>query len=368
MKKSLSFVFVLIIMALVVSSCAPAAPAATKAPAAAPAATEAPAAAAPAATEVPAAAAPAQGEIVIATVVKSIAFNWFKRMETGVLQFGKDKGVKTFMEGPAQVDSAAQVAMLEDLIAQGVQGIVNVPYGVPENEPAQKKAIDAGIFVVGHEAATAKAGTLNYDVEAFDNCSYGEEMLKEMAKRMNEEGQYIQFVGSLTNASHVEWMDCAKAYAEKNFPKLEFVARYESKEDTEVAYNTMKDVLKTHPDVKGVLGAAAGDVVGAGRAIEEAKLSDKTAVVGTSIPSYASELLKTGAVDLAMCWDPATAGYAGNQVILMLINKQEIKDGMDLGVPGYEKIKLVTGVNGVPVIYGSAWIKIDATNMGDYPF
>jgi simple sugar transport system substrate-binding protein len=356
MKKSQLVVLVLMIMALVVSSCAPAAPAA---------ATEAPAA--PVATEAPVVA-PAQGEVVIATVVKSIAFNWFLRMETGVLQFGKDKGVKTFMEGPSQVDSAAQVAMLEDLIAQGVQGIVNVPYGVPENEPAQKKAIDAGIFVVGHEAATAKAGTLNYDVEAFDNCSYGEEMVKEMAQRMGEEGKYIQFVGSLTNASHVEWMDCAKAYAEKNFPKLEFVARYESKEDQEVAYNTMKDVLKTYPDVKGVLGAAAGDVVGAGRAIEEAKLADKTAVVGTSIPSYASELLKTGAVDLAMCWDPATAGYAGNQVILMLINKQEITDGMDLGVPGYEKIKLVTGVNGVPVIYGSAWIKIDATNMGDYPF
>ncbi|MRR33048.1 autoinducer 2 ABC transporter substrate-binding protein, partial [bacterium] len=198
--------------------------------------------------------------------------------------------------------------------------------------------------------------------------SYGEEMMKEMATRMGEEGEYIQFVGSLTNASHVEWMDCANTYAEKNYPNLKFVARYDSKEDIEVAYNTMKDVLKTYPDVKGVLGAAAGDVVGAGRAIEEAKLSDATAVVGTSIPSYAGELLKTGAIDLAMGWDPATAGYACNQVILMLLNKEEIKDGMDLGVPGYEKIKLLTGVNGVPVIYGAAWIKIDANNMDDYPF
>ena len=355
MKKGLLVVYALLIMALVLTACAPAA------------STTAPADPTKAAEHTKAAE-PAKSDVVIATVVKSIAFNWFLRMETGVLQFGKDKGVKSFMEGPSQVDSAAQVGMIEDLIAQGVQGICNVPYGVPENEPAQKKAIDAGIFVVGHEAATAKEGTLNYDVEAFDNCSYGEEMVKEMATRMGEEGQYIQFVGSLTNASHVEWMDCGKAYAEKNYPKLEFVARYESKEDQEVAYNTMKDVLKTYPEVKGVMGAAAGDVVGAGRAIEEAGLSDKTAVVGTSIPSYAGELLSTGAVDLAMAWDPATAGYACNQVILMMINKQEIKDGMDLGVPGYEKIKLVTGVNGVPVIYGAAWIKMDVTNMGDYPF
>ena len=223
-----------------------------------------------AAPQAPATQAPATGkQYVMVTVVKSIAFNWFKRMEVGVSQFGEDYGVTASMQGPSQADSAAQVAMIEDLIAQGVDAIVNVPYGVPENEPAQKKAMDAGIIVVGHEAATAKEGTLNYDLEAFDNCSYGEEMMKEMADRIpNQEGKYIQFVGSLTNASHNEWMDCAKAYAEKNYPKLVYVERYESKEDQTVAYNTMKDVLKTNPDIKGVMGAAAGDVVGAGQALQ----------------------------------------------------------------------------------------------------
>lgn len=351
MKRGMLFttVLVLVIAALVVA-CAPKAPAEK------------------AATPTQAAAPAEKENLVFATVVKSIAFNWFKRMETGVLQFGEDYGVKAFMEGPSQVDSAAQVGIIEDLIAQGVDAICNVPYGVPENEPAQKKAMDAGIIVIGHEAATAKEGTLNYDVEAFDNCAYGEEMVKELATRMGEEGKYIQFVGSLTNASHNEWMDCAKAYAEKNYPKLQFIAKYESKEDQEVAYNTMKDVLRTYPDIKGVMGAAAGDVVGAGRAIEEAGLQDAIAVVGTSIPSYAGELLKTGAVDLAMAWDPATAGYACNVVAYKVLKGEEIKDGMDLGVPGYEKIKLRKGVNGVPVIYGSAWIKMDASNMDEYPF
>lgn len=347
MKKSiLMMLSVLAIAALVVSCAPPATPApATQAPTKAP-----------------------EKQLVFAAVVKSIAFNWFKRLEEGVLQFGKDYGVKAFMEGPSQVDSAQQVAIIEDLIAQGVDAICNVPYGVPENEPAQKKAMDAGIIVIGHEAATAKEGTLHYDVEAFDNCAYGEEMMKELAKRTGEEGKYIQFVGSLTNASHNEWQDCAKAYAEKNYPKMQFIAKYESKEDMEVAYNTMKDVLRTHPDIKGVLGSAAGDVVGAGRAIQEAGLQDKIAVVGTSIPSYAGELLKTGAVDLAMAWDPATAGYACMVVAHKLIKGEQITDGMNLGVPGYEKIVIRKGVSGVPVIYGSAWIKMDASNMDQYPF
>lgn len=361
MKKSLLIITILMIISLLAACSQPPAP--TQAPA--PAEPEK-----PAETVAPAAptAAPAEEELVFATIVKSIAFNWFKRMEVGVLDFGKDHNIKAYMDGPSQVDSAAQVAMIENAIAQGVNAICNVPYGVPENEPAQKKAMDAGIIVVGHEAATANKGTLNYDVEAFDNCSYGEEMMRELATRMGEEGEYIQFVGSLTNASHNEWQDCAKAYAEKNYPKMKWIAKYESKEDAEVTYNTMKDVLKTYPNVKGVLGSAATDVVGVGRAIEEAGLAKDTFVVGTSIPSYAGELLKTGAVDLAMAWDPATAGYACNVIALKVLKGEPITDGMDLGVPGYEKIQLVEGVNGVPVIYGQAWLKMDASNAGDYDF
>ena len=307
-------------------------------------------------------------DLVFASVVKSIAFNWFKRLEVGILDWGEKNGITTFMEGPSEADSAAQVAIIEDLIAQGVDGICNVPYGVPENEPAQKKAMDAGIFVVTHEAATASEGTLNYDVEAFNNCAYGEEMMKELATRMGEEGKYIQFVGSLTNATHNEWTDCALAYQEANYPNMEFIGKYESKEDDEIPYNTFKDLLKTYPDIKGVLGSAAGDVVGAGRAIEEAGLNDEIAVVGTSLASYAGELLQTGAVDLAMVWDPATAGAACNAVLLKLVNGEEIVDGMDLGVPGYESIVISTGANGAPVIYGSAWAKITADNMLDYDF
>jgi simple sugar transport system substrate-binding protein len=302
------------------------------------------------------------------TVVKSIAFNWFLRLEKGVLDYAQDSGNTAFMEGPSQADSAAQVQIIESLIAQGVDGICNVPYGVPENEPAQKKAMEAGIWVVTHEASTASGDSLHYDVEPFDNCAYGEEIMKELASRMGEEGQYVQFVGSLTNATHNQWTDCAKAYQEENYPNMEFIGKFESKEDQEVGYNIFKDLLDTYPDIKGVQGSAAGDVVAAGRAIEEAGLNDQIAVVGTSIKSYAGELLETGAVDLAMGWDPAQSGYVCNVVLEMLAKGEEITPGMDLGVPGYESIVIEEGVNGAKVIYGNAWIKFDATNMDDYDF
>ena len=306
----------------------------------------------------------AEKKPVIAVVVKSIAYRWFQRMQEGVLQFAKDYDVIAFLQGPPVADSAQQVMLIEQLIAMGVDAIVNVPYGVPENDLAQKAAMEAGIIVVTHEASTTRFA--NYDLEAFDNKSYGEEMMRQLAARMGYEGDYVQFVGSFGNASHMEWQLAAKAYQEQNYPKMRSLGIFESKE-TE-AYTVMKDLLKAYPTIRGVTGSSALDVVGAGQAIAEAGLQDVIAVVGTSIVSYAGELLKTGAVDLAMCWDPALAGYAACVLALKVLRGEPIYDGMNLGVPGYESIKIVVNEHGVPVLYGTGWILIDATNMDQYNF
>jgi simple sugar transport system substrate-binding protein len=301
---------------------------------------------------------------VIAVVVKSIAYRWFQRMQEGVLQFAKDYDVVAFLQGPPVADSAQQVMLIEQLIAMGVDAIVNVPYGVPENEPAQKAAMDAGIIVITHEASTTRYA--HYDLEAFDNKSYGEEMMRRLAELMGYEGDYVQFVGSFTNASHMEWQLAAKAYQEAHYPKMRSLGIFESKE-TE-AYTVFKDLLKAYPTIRGVLGSSALDVVGAGQVIQEAGLNDQIAVVGTSIVSYAGELLKTGAVDIAMCWDPALAGYAACVVAYKLLKGEEIKDGMNLGVPGYENIRIVVNEYGVPIIYGTGWIIITKDNMHLYNF
>lgn len=283
-------------------------------------------------------------------------------MEEGVKQFAADTGINAFQQGPSVADAAQQIQVTEDVIAQGVDALLVVPHQVPPMEPVLKKAMDQGIVVVTHEASDVQNAF--YDVEAFDNSDYGRHIMDEMAACMGEEGQYAVFVGSLTSTSHNEWVDAAIARQQENFPNMALVgSKNESNDTTERAYEITKELLKTYPELRGIQGSAAGDVVGAGQAIEEAGLQDQICVFGTSIPSYASELLKTGAVDKAFAWDPADAGYAMNVVAQKILAGEEIVDGMDLGVRGYEDISLKD-----KVIYGSAWIDITAENMDQYPF
>jgi simple sugar transport system substrate-binding protein len=121
--------------------------------------------------------------------------------------------------------------------------------------------------------------------------------------------------------------------------------------------------LRAFPNVKGLQGSASTDVAGIGLAIEERGLADATCVFGTSLPSIAGQYLETGAVDGIGFWDPSVAGYAMNKLAQMVMNGETVTDGMDLGLSGYEAIKL----DG-KVIYGQAWVNVNKGNMADYPF
>jgi simple sugar transport system substrate-binding protein len=87
--------------------------------------------------------------------------------------------------------------------------------------------------------------------------------------------------------------------------------------------------------------------------------------MGTSIPSMTTKLLATGAIDKIFFWDSALAGQAMLNMLEILNKGQKIKAGMNLNVPGYEKIT-VSKTN--PKSFnGAAWVIVDKDNASKYP-
>lgn len=298
----------------------------------------------------------------IATVVKIAGIQWFNRMEEGVKQYAADTGSDAFQVGPAQADPQQQAALIEDMIAQGVNALAVVPMSPEALEPVLKRAMDAGITVITHEAAAQQ--NTNYDLEAFVNEDFGANLMEQMAKCMGGEGEYAVFVGSLTSQTHNQWVDGAIAYQKSNYPNMTLVGdKNETFDDQQQAYAKAQEVLRAYPNIKGMQGSASTDVAGIGLAVEERGLEAQTCVFGTSLPSIAGQYLETGAVDGIGFWDPSVAGYAMNKLATMVMNGETVTDGMDLGLPGYEKVKL----DG-KVIYGQAWVNVNKDNMADYPF
>lgn len=309
----------------------------------------------------------AEDKPTIVTVVKVTGENWFTRMEEGVVAYGKDNAsVATSQIGPAKADAAQQARLIEDLVAKKVSAIAVVPMDAAALEGVLKRAAQRGIKVVTHEADSMKNTMV--DIEAFDNKVFGARFNEKIAECMGKSGKWTSFVGSLGSLTHVQWADGGAENAQK-YPEMELVSeKNESFNDANKAYEKAREILRKYPDIKGFQGGSAVDVIGIGRAIEEAGLQDKTCVFGIGLPKDTGSYLESGAVDGISFWDPKDAGFVMNKVADMVLKGEEIKDGMDLGVPGYEKVTVKKGAGEGVILVGQAWVDVNKSNYSQYPF
>ncbi|MGH8783351.1 autoinducer 2 ABC transporter substrate-binding protein [Paraburkholderia sp.] len=304
----------------------------------------------------------------IVTVVKVTGISWFNRMDDGVKEFAKETpGVAAYQTGPGRADAAQQLKIIEDLIAKKVSAIAVVPYDPPTLEPALKKAMDRGIKVVTHEADNEKNTMV--DVEAFDNTAYGAALNERLASCMHDEGKWAVLVGSLGSRSQVQWADGGINNAKAKYPKLDLVEpKLETNNDGERAYEVAKEVLRKHPDLKGFQGSSSLDIIGIGRAVEEAGLQGKICVYGTGLPTEAGKFLESGAVNGIAFWDPKLAGLAMNKIAKMLLDGKTVENGADLGIPGYNKVTVAKGPGKGIIVRGQGWVSVDKSNYKQYPF
>lgn len=295
----------------------------------------------------------------IAVVPKLTSIAWFQRMEVGVKEYAKETGIDAFYTGTSEADGALQAQLIEDLIAQGVDAICVVPFSTEALEPVLKKAREAGIVVISHEAAGMT--NVDYDIEAFDNEEYGRHFMELLAEATGGQGEYVLEVGSLTSKSHNQWVDAAKALQEEKYPNMkQYGEKIETSDDQSVSYNKIKEVLTANPNIVGIQGSAMADVAGAALAVEEMGLQGKVHIVGTSLVSVSGKYIKNGTIDTISFWDPALAGKAMIEVAVRVLNGEKIENGINLGIPGYENLKLEGNV-----LTGQAWIDVNKDNVDD---
>jgi simple sugar transport system substrate-binding protein len=277
--------------------------------------------------------------------------NTFIGMQKAAKELG---GLNVSMVNPAEADAAQQVAVVEDMIAKGVDAILVVPNDPGALEQVFKKANDAGIKTFTHESVLSK--NITFDIEAFDNATFGRHHMDNLAKQMNEEGGYICFVGNLTAVTHNQWVDAEIAWQKEKYPNMYALRdRLVSDEKTEVAYAKTLEAIKTYGDeLKGIIGSSASDPPGAGLAVAEKGLQDKIAVVGTSIGSMSGPGLEDGSIKVVSIWNPQNIGYAAAFIIKNVLEGKPVSNGMD--VPALGKIE----IRG-KVIYGDASGILDIT-------
>ena len=304
-------------------------------------------------------------EYEIVLVVKLEGIAWFDDMRRGMQQFDADHDdVNAYQVGADTADPPAQVAIIEDLVAKGVDAILCTPNSPESLVPVFKKAREAGIVVVTHEAPTQKEADAS--VEAFQNEMLGYEIMDTVAEDLDGEGQWVRFVGFLSSPTHNVWADAEEERAKEKYPGLEMVTeRLEDEENQRIAYEKTLELLRTYPELDAIIGIASS-VAGAAQAVKEKGMGGKVGIYGSSLPSMVGEYIEDEIIKSVFFWRPKNSAIATATAAYKLLKGEEITAGTDLGAPGYDDITVDENEHGVKLYYGNALTEVNKGNLDKF--
>lgn len=304
------------------------------------------------------------GDLTMAVVPKLMGIPYFNASEDGAIKAGKDLDVGVDYTGPTEADASAQVKVIEDLISKSVNVIAVAPNDPASVEPVLKKAKDAGIFVMDWDTEANK-DLVDISVKQVDDEEFGRHMAKRLVEAMGvEEGEIAIVTGGLSASNLNLWIEAAQKEFEENYPGIKIVSeKIPTDEKQQVAFQKTLDLIKSYPDLKGVLAVSTPAPLGVAQAVQEKGLQDKIAVVGSALPTDSAPFLEDGSLDTAVLWDPGKLGFLTVALGKMLVNGEMPTDGQE--IEGVGPIKVLE--DGKTVIMGPP-ADFTKENAADFDF
>ncbi len=352
---SKKILIVLVLFTMLLSACTAVAPAAPSA------ATEA---AATEAAAAPDAAAPAGGNTYI-LVPKNLGNPYFDAGNKGAQEAAGELGVTVLYQGSSTADATEQIQLINSLIAQQVNGLAISANDSDALVPAGKEAMAAGIPVVSWDSAIAPDGR-NLHINQADAEGIGRTQIKMISDIIGGKGKVAILSATSTAPNQNEWIKWMEDELSKpEYADIELVATVYGDDEDEKSYNEAMGLMKTYPDLVGIISPTSVGIAAAGRAVTDSDKVGQVFVTGLGTPNQLREYVKSGAIPQFALWSPVDLGY------LAIYTTDALATGKITGEPGdsfsagrlgdYTVAEDKTVLLGPPTVF-------DANNIDDFDF
>ncbi|MGL5657297.1 MAG: ABC transporter substrate-binding protein [Fusobacteriaceae bacterium] len=277
-------------------------------------------------------------KLSIAVISKGYQHEFWRAVELGAKQAGKDLNVDVSFIGPEkESEIGKQVGMVENAINAKVSGIVLAALDSNALTPVSKRAIEEKIPVVTFDSDLSDGVSSSF--VATDNVAAGAQAALEMIKVIGEEGKVaiVAHNAGTTTALHRE-----KGFREEmaKHSKIEILNTQFSDGDKSKALSITQDIVMANPDIKGVYGTNEGAAVGVARAIEEKGLQGKIAVIGFDSSEDEVRFINNGVMNGMMVQNPYQMGYKAVQTIVKVIKGEPVDKRIDTGAKFISKANI----------------------------
>lgn len=276
-------------------------------------------------------------KVKVAFVSQIEGIPYFNGFHDGAQREANLLGVSYTQVGPAKVDSAQQVQILDNLVPQGYAAISISPLDPTSINNSIKKAQGAGVKVATSDADAPASSRSVYVSEASDE-DLGAAVMDQIAKATGGSGEFGIISGQANVASFNAWINAAKNEQALKWPKMKLVGGIQYTTDTAGALTAAQNLMTSNPNLKGIIAVPSTAVPGVGQAITTAGKIGKVSFTGFGSPQTSGPFLKSGAMSSSVLWNVNDLGALDVWAMDQLVKGIPLK--ADNIVPGFpDKIK-----------------------------
>jgi ABC-type sugar transport system substrate-binding protein len=275
-------------------------------------------------------AAPALADEIKIGFITKFPVPFFATMEDGARAHAEEDSevVLTFGQGTSATDIEGQIALIESMVTQGVDGIAITPVD-PTVAPALDKAIEAGVKVVLMDNNIPDWDG-HVSLATTDNYAAGK-IAGEHLKTLLSDGDTL---GILEGVPGVPALDARVNGMLEGLQgvNVEIVGRGATNCTEELGINVAQDLLTANPDLKAIYAACGPPAAGAARAIENAGVSpDDIVLVGFDFCCGEEEALASGMEDATVAQFPFNMAKFGVEALVKSIRGEQVESLIDSG-------------------------------------
>ena len=277
----------------------------------------------------------------IAMVVKNLGNSYFDACANGAREAAKEVGgFEIIYTAPTKATAEDQIAVIDALIAQKVDGIIVSSNDANALVPIGKKAAQRGIKVISFDSAIAKDGRIMH-LNASSTPLIGAKQVQMIAKTLKGEGEVAILSAASTMTNQNSWIEAMKEEWKKpEYAKMPLVATVYGDDQDDKSYREMQALVKAYPNLKGVISPTTIGIRAGAKAIVDGGLIGKVYITGLGLPSEMKDFVLQGACDSFAIWNPVEYGYSSTMIMINILNGAEAGPGatVSMGKKGETKV------------------------------
>jgi len=307
-----------------------------------------------------------EGPFTIGMIVKNVGNPFFEKCKEGGESVIGQFGDTLIFQAPETATAEGQIALIDALIAQEVDGIEISANDSTALVPKCQEALDAGIKVISFDSGIDQDGRILHFNQA-DTELIGRGQVQMIAEMINYEGQIAILSATSQATNQNAWIEWMKTELEDpKYENMELVATVYGDDEREKSYNEAIGLFNSYPDLKGIISPTTVGVAATAKALEDQGLSGKIQLTGLGLPSEMAEYILSGTCQKMALWNPIDLGYMATWVTRALLTGEITGAiGETLTIGDYGQREIGDYGNGPEILMGPPFV-FDASNIEEW--